>query len=510
MPRHAAVLLHAHADRERRRRPRDSRWSRSAAPRCPSIARAQRDVLAGEEAELVAQFRRHREASARSRRRRLGARSRDRERVELQHARPLDALEVVEGLEAGVAAVKRLAGRRAELALPRRRVEPQRGQATTGPRARARAACDRPRPAARCRRPRACGAPPSLSQSLLQGGASTSTATASKPGVGSARSTSALITAFAGQPEYVGEMPTSTRPSGRSERCRMTPRSSTDSTGISGSGDLRQDAVQPRQQFRRRRRRDAGLRAHRPLPGRAGMRAMQGLHLGEQVAEVLAVPALLAVPAETRPSPGARASPRASTSSTRASRRSRASRQRADAGRGDRAVHVVVVEELARERPQPRERVRDARVALRACRRRGARASRRCNAGDTRFLARPLAAIAASCRVARLRAAPRSSAELPGIEQELAHDRVAEIAVRLLDERQVAGIPIPRAGTRARPRRGRGPRVRRHARAGGAPGRAGRATTFASPRSSSSAGAWPTHSPSRCASTRLVSASRST
>ena len=62
--------------------------------------------------------------------------------------------------------------------------------------------------------------------------------------------------------------------------------------------DLREDAVSRARVSGGGAVGTSACRAHRPLPGRAGMGAMQGLHLGQQVAEVLAVPALLAVPAE--------------------------------------------------------------------------------------------------------------------------------------------------------------------------------------------------------------------
>ena len=51
-------------------------------------------------------------------------------------------------------------------------------------------------------------------------------------------------------------------------------------------GDLCEYPVQPRQELRRWRRRVGRVHAHGRLPGRAGMRAAQGLHLGEKVTQV--------------------------------------------------------------------------------------------------------------------------------------------------------------------------------------------------------------------------------
>ena len=190
---------------------------------------------------------------------------------------------------------------------------------------------------------------------------------------------------------------------------------------------------------------------------------------------MLAVPALLAVPAESRSSAGRASVARASTSSTRADQRAlERRRQHADAGFGRRAIDVVVGEHLAGEGPQPRERRPRRARGSRPCRRRAAPASRRCSAGDRSASLEPLAAIAAS--VASCESTQRLvQAELPGVEQELADDGVAEVAVRLLDERQVAVLrllaQVGELVLAAAPALD----LARRARAGAAPGRAGRA-----------------------------------
>ena len=141
------------------------------------------------------------------------------------------------------------------------------------------------------------------------------------------------------------------------------------------------------------------------------------------------------------------------------------------------SVDRVGDEHLARVRPQVVDRRLHARVRLVGAVAQAdhpvAPSARR--GRSTSFTA--LAAISGDARIGRLRERAQQQ-QVPVVEQELARHRVRVVAVRLLDQQQVAELAARRAGTRAasscaRPRCA--PRRRRRRRATAAPGRGGRA-----------------------------------
>ncbi len=129
-----------------------------------------------------------------------------------------------------------------------------------------------------------------------------------------------------------------------------------------------------------------------------------------------------------------------------------------------------------------------------------------------RDLLRALGGDVGDARVARARQRPQRE-QVPCVEQELARDRVGVVAVRLLDEQQVAEFVavaeerelVLGAAAAADPRLD----FAGIARATAAPAREDRARRWSSAMSSSSTGPLPTHSPSRCARTSGESPSRS-
>ena len=189
-----------------------------------------------------------------------------------------------------------------------------------------------------------------------------------------------------------------------------------------------------------------------------------------------------------------------STASTVAFQAAADRRRRRDPVPRQRPVDLVGLEQLAGERPERVERLADARVAfLRAVAEPDDPA-----AAVAQVIARFLGAFAAIAarRVSSKQRAPRRG--------RAARRRTGTAARWCGRSRRSAARPasgsgtrIPRAGTRARPHRGRGPRAPRRSASSSRAWPIRSSAMFARPRSSSSAGAWPTHSPSRCASTRL-------
>ena len=276
----------------------------------------------------------------------------------------------------------------------------------------------------------------------------------------------------------------------------MMPRSTTDSTGISGSG-----TCSSRRQIARLDSASApcvqafaAIAVHHCAPG---MRALQGLHLREQVAEVLAVLAALAVPRVRRRRRAARASPRASTASMRADQpaaiaASGGAMPAAAISRIDR----IGDEQLGRETPELVERALVRARWLSAVPSPSRTSQPRCNAGDSCVSLSAFAAISAS-RASRRCCERRRRARAARHRAGTAARSCAEIAVRLLGERQVAGTRPRRADTRAHPRRGRGPRASPAYVSSRRAWPIRSSERLARPRSSSSAGACPIHSPRR-------------
>ena len=158
----------------------------------------------------------------------------------------------------------------------------------------------------------------------------------------------------------------------------------------------------------------------------------------------------------------------------------------------------------ARARPAPSGPADDSR----RCRRPARAPTRRCGGRDSGLPCRPWPRCRrARCAAARWRASSEQHA--PGVEEELAYDGDAEVAVGQLDQVDVAVVDRRRGSRPARPRRAPCPRPRR--RAGGSsvacPMRS--SATLASAMSSSRIGPCPHHSDSRWPSTSRSSPSRS-
>ena len=211
----------------------------------------------------------------------------------------LDTLEVVERFAAGLAAIMRLAGRRAELAPAFRRhgVAARAGGRRISRRRRGLRPLGR---AARCQ------------------GLELAAAVGAQPVAGPGRRQHVdRRRTDAGAPQRAQDirLDHGGRRAARIGRCNADLQPgvrasikvpddaevSTDSTGISGSDDLWRVRRSARASTSGRGVDEiaAASRSCRRYQAAPGMRAMQGLHLGEQVAEVLAVPALLAVPRRT-------------------------------------------------------------------------------------------------------------------------------------------------------------------------------------------------------------------
>ena len=251
-----------------------------------------------------------------------------------------ERLEVVERLEAGVAGPQRLARRRAETATARGcPALPHCGQRTDsetqdGP---ARRACGAA--AARCRSPaapaRPCVGHPVGRPRRRQHGADLD--------LGEARGPHGVLDVAADDVHRraagVGRGHGDDRPGRRRRRStsRSTPRSAMVRTGTSGSSTAAGGGAGPRGRRRRRAR----------SPGRSRVRAVQVLHLGQQVAERLGVDALPAAVRASSSRTGRSSVASASTASTYASHSGRKRRGvDGDAVGGQRPLEVVGGEQL--------------------------------------------------------------------------------------------------------------------------------------------------------------------
>ena len=142
--------------------------------------------------------------------------------------------------------------------------------------------------------------PSAVSQSLVQGGESTSSTLASwKPASTSARSTRPRITSVAGTTRIRGRdarhAAARPRAGSRNARCPGPRCSAPESQGPAPSR-ARCHASSARISRAVRTGSGQAWRGSQPSPARSRIRAMQGLHLREQIAEVLGVLAPLAVP----------------------------------------------------------------------------------------------------------------------------------------------------------------------------------------------------------------------
>ena len=134
--------------------------------------------------------------------------------------------------------------------------------------------------------------PSLLIQSVVHAGVRTrSVITLENPCNSSASITLDSINSVAGQPVYVGAIPTVTE-SASTLTDRKMPRSASVRTGISGSGN----SLRIAQTSCSEDSLDAVLNAvsGQGLPGRAGVGALKELHLRQQVTEMLSVLALSA------------------------------------------------------------------------------------------------------------------------------------------------------------------------------------------------------------------------
>ena len=261
-----------------------------------------------------------------------------------------------------------------------------------------------------------------------------------------ARGSASTIISVAGQPEYVGVTSTRNRPPCHRH---VAHDAELDDRDRPGSPDRERRRAHPTADVERRaagragcRRGDARRCRGRPSPLRARVGALQELHLGEQMAEVLGVHALLAAAAARSMHPFAgRQRERRFVERPRERRRATGRAARADPAATPasrkRGVDGIRREQLARCTATGDRAPSACARATRRCRRRGGSPSRRCARRGRRLPSRAFAAISAM-RASVERVERAQQQQMRVVEVELPRHRVAKSPFGQLDQLHVA------------------------------------------------------------------------